>query len=82
MIPRAAPHRSRRKRRPLAPLLAIVAGVILLTLAVLGIALGFGDDDDPTNPPDTPAQVQPIPDGATPSEDARGLADWLRENAG
>ncbi len=27
------------------------------------------------------AQVEPIPDGATPSEDARGLADWLRENA-
>ena len=31
--------------------------------------------------PAAPAQVQSIPDGATPSEDARGLADWLRENA-
>jgi len=79
VIPREAPRR-RRKRRPLAPLLAIGAGVILLTLAVLGLALGIGDD--PPNPSDTPAQVQPIPDGATPSEDARGLADWLRENAG
>ena len=38
-------------------------------------------DDDSPNRPTAPAQVQPIPDGATPSEDARGLADWLRENA-
>jgi serine/threonine protein kinase len=78
VIPRAAPRR-RRRRRSLRPLLAIVAGVILLTLAVLGLALGTGDD--PSSSADTPAQVQPIPDGATPSEDARGLADWLRENA-
>ncbi len=78
VIPRAAPP-GRRKRRPLAPLLAIVAGVILLTLAAVGLVLGIGDD--PSTPAQTPAQVQPIPDGATPSEDARALADWLRENA-
>ena len=80
VIPRARPRR-RRKRRSPATLLALVAGVVLLTLAVLGIALGVADDS--SNTPDPPAQadVQPIPDGATPSEDARGLADWLRENA-
>jgi serine/threonine-protein kinase len=77
VLPHAAPRR-RRARRPLAPLLAIAAGVMLLALAVLGLALGI--DRDP-NQPDAPAQVQPIPDGATPSEDARGLADWLRKNA-
>ena len=80
VIPRAAP-RQQRKPRSLAPLLTIVAGVVLLALAVLGIALGVADDS--SSPPDPPAQadVQPIPDGATPSEDARSLADWLRENA-
>jgi len=76
VLPRAAP---RRRTRPLrAPLLGIAAGVLLLALVVLGLMLGTGDD--PTRPK-PPAQVQPIPDGATPSEDARGLADWLRENA-
>ena len=78
VIPRTA-RRLRRSRRRLAPLLATAAGVLLLALAVLGLALGTGDDDP--NQPETPAQVQPIPDGATPSEDARGLADWLRETA-
>jgi eukaryotic-like serine/threonine-protein kinase len=78
VIPRAAARRG-RTRRPLATLLAIAAGVVLLALAALGLVLGIGDD--PASPPDTPAQMQPIPDGATPSEDARGLADWLRENA-
>jgi eukaryotic-like serine/threonine-protein kinase len=78
VIPRAAARRG-RTRRPLATLLAIAAGVVLLALAALGLVLGIGDD--PPSPPDTPAQMQPIPDGATPSEDARGLADWLRENA-
>ncbi len=78
VIPRTALRR-RRRRRPLALVLAIAAGVVLLALAVLGLAVGIGDD--PPNPPDTPAHVEAIPDGATPSEDARGLADWLRENA-
>jgi len=80
VIPRARPRRRRERRSP-ATLPALVAGVVLLTLAVLGIALGVADDS--SNTPDPPAQadVQRIPDGATPSEDARGLADWLRENA-
>jgi eukaryotic-like serine/threonine-protein kinase len=77
VLPRAAPRRRRRRLR--APLLGVAAGMLLLALAVLGLVLGTGDD--PTQPK-PPAQVQPIPDGATPSEDARGLADWLRENAG
>lgn len=79
VIPRAAARRGTRRRpRSMAPLLAIAAGVVLLALAVLGLALGL--EDDP-NQPEPPAQVQPIPDGATPSEDARGLADWLRDHA-
>jgi eukaryotic-like serine/threonine-protein kinase len=76
VLPRAAPRRRRRRLR--APLVGVAAGVLLLALVVLGVVLGTGDD--PTQPK-PPAQAQPIPDGATPSEDARGLADWLRENA-
>ena len=80
VIPRAAPRR-RRTRPRRASVLAVAAGVLLLAIALLGLALGTRGGD--ANPPDTPAQgqVQPIPDGATPSEDARGLADWLRENS-
>jgi hypothetical protein len=57
----------------------VAAAAVLFTLGAIGFALGTRDDDP--NQPATPAQVQPIPDGATPSEDARALADWLRENA-
>jgi eukaryotic-like serine/threonine-protein kinase len=77
VIPRAAPRR-RRRRGSRTPLLAVVAGVLLLALAALGLGLGLRDDP---KPPAAPARVQPIPDGATPSEDARGLADWLREHS-
>jgi serine/threonine-protein kinase len=77
VIPPAAKPRSGRSR-PRVPLLASAAGVVLIALTVLGLALGTGGDP---KQPDAPTQVQRIPDGATPSEDARSLADWLRENA-
>jgi serine/threonine-protein kinase len=77
VIPRAAPRRRRRRR--ISPLPVVAAAAVLFTLGAIGFALGTRDDDP--NQPATPAQVQPIPDGATPSEDARALADWLRENA-
>ena len=78
VLPRAAP--SRRRRRSRAPLVGIAIGVLLLALAGLGLALALGTGDDPSEPA-PPAQVQGIRDGATPSEDARNLAAWLRENA-
>ena len=78
VIPRAAPRRRRRRRR-ISLLPVIAAGAVLFALAAIGFAFGTRDDDP--NQPAVPAEVQPIPDGATPSEDARGLADWLRENA-
>jgi eukaryotic-like serine/threonine-protein kinase len=79
VIPRAAPRRRRRPRRRISLLPVIAAAAVLFALAAIGLALATGDDDP--NQPAAPAQVQPIPDGETPSEDARGLADWLRENA-
>lgn len=79
VIPRAAPRRRRRTRSSVAPRLAIVAGVVLLVLAAFGLALGLDDDSPSTS--DAPPRVQTIPAGATPSEDARNLAVWLRENA-
>ena len=77
VLPRARP--SRRKRRRISPVPVIAAATVLLGLAWLGLALATRDDDP--KQPAAPPQVQPIPDGATPSEDARGLAGWLRENA-
>ncbi len=73
----AAPRRSptRRSRRPL---LAIASGVVLLALALAALALSTRGG---ANEPPPPAQVEAIPDGATSTDDARNLADWLRENA-
>ncbi len=80
VIPRAAPRRRRRRRQRISLLPVIAAAAVLFALAAIGLALATRDDDP--SQPAAPAQVEPIPDGATPSEDARGLADWLRENAG
>jgi eukaryotic-like serine/threonine-protein kinase len=79
---RGLPPRSRSRRR--VPWLALVLGALVLALAGLGIAaLASGDGDDSSSGGGTTsAQVQPIPDGATPAEDARNLATWLRENGG
>jgi eukaryotic-like serine/threonine-protein kinase len=74
--PRARPSRPRRR----APVWTIgLLAVLVLGLGALGLAL-LGNDEP--NPPAQAPSVEPIPDGATPSEDARNLADWLRENAG
>jgi serine/threonine protein kinase len=85
VLPRSArarglPPRSGRR----VPWLALVLGALVLALAGLGIAaVASGDGDESSSGGGTTsAQVQPIPDGATPAEDARNLATWLRENAG
>ena len=77
---RGLPPRSRRR----VPWLPLVLGALVLVAAGLGIAAvasGNGDSSS-SGGGTTSAQVQPIPDGATPAEDARNLATWLRENAG
>lgn len=59
--------------RSRAPLWAALALVPLLLLAVLA----FRREDEPP----APAPVEQIPAGSTPTEQARNLSDWLRENS-
>lgn len=77
------PAASRPQRRP-ATLLALGLAALLLALAALGIAALATDDGGggAADEPSPPQRVQPVPDGATPAEDARNLAAWLRENGG
>jgi eukaryotic-like serine/threonine-protein kinase len=75
----------RPHRQPPATWLALGLVALLLVLAVVGFMALVGDDGGGAAERRQPPQQQPvetIPDGATPSEDARNLAEWLRENAG
>ena len=54
---------------------AVAAAAALATVLAL-LTLG-GDDEAPSGP----EPLTPVPAGSTPAEDARNLADWLRENA-
>ena len=84
VLPRSARARGVPPRqRARVPWLAVALGALVLGLAGLGIAFAAtGGDGEKPSGATTVANVQPIPDGATPSEDARNLATWLRENAG
>jgi serine/threonine protein kinase len=89
VLPRAAGRPRRRvraQRRPqVGMLLALALVAVLLVLAVLGfVALARDGGEAAGEGQETPQQqpVQSIPNGETPAEDARNLADWLRENAG
>jgi eukaryotic-like serine/threonine-protein kinase len=84
VLPNARRARARRGWSP-ATWAALLAGVLLLGLGAFGLALAAtGDDGDSVQGQGgtTAARVEPIPDGATPAEDARNLSDWLRENSG
>lgn len=85
----ARPQRRERPRpRPTsATRLAWVLAVLVLGLAALGVVLATtgGDGNEGSGVERTTsvptAQVPPLRDGETPAEDARLLAEWLRENA-
>lgn len=55
----------------------VAAGAAAVVAVVAALALRDGGE----TPPGPPA-VAPVPAGASPAEDARSLADWLRANAG
>jgi eukaryotic-like serine/threonine-protein kinase len=87
VLPRGRQARRTRRQRPPATWLALGVVAVLLALAILGVVAfatdGGGDGGGgAANEQPPPEQVEPIPDGATPAEDARNLAAWLRENAG
>jgi serine/threonine-protein kinase len=54
--------------------------VAALVVVVLFFALASGDGDQGQQTPETPA-VQPVPQSDDAAEQARNLADWLRENS-
>jgi eukaryotic-like serine/threonine-protein kinase len=79
-------HRARppRRRFTLPPRTTWLVFVIVaaLVFAVLAFALASGDGDGGAEqPPQTPA-VEPVPSADDDAEQARNLAEWLRDNAG
>jgi serine/threonine protein kinase len=85
VMPTVSRRSTRARTRPRTGVwVAALLGALVLALAALGIGLlatDAGEGDGGSAQPTTPARVEPIADGATPAEDARNLADWLRENA-
>ena len=67
-----------RSRRRLWPVAAVAAAIAILVGGVV-VATRDGGSPQPSN--GSPA-VEQVPDGSTPSERARNLAGWLRENSG
>jgi hypothetical protein len=70
------PARSTRRAR------LLLFGALVVT--ALAIALGLarlGGDGDGASPPPAPAGVSPPVRGATPAQQARNLALWLRRNS-
>jgi serine/threonine-protein kinase len=66
-----------RSRRRLWPAAAV------LVLVIVALALALGRNGDGTTPsPQEPAAVEPVPEGASPAENARNLAAWIREHSG
>jgi eukaryotic-like serine/threonine-protein kinase len=72
VLPQLAPRHRRRR-----PWLALLGAVLLLS-AVVGAVLG-ATSGKPQGP--KPTEVQPVPRGSTPSEQARNLADWIQSNS-
>jgi serine/threonine protein kinase len=67
--PREAP---RKRNRPIA---AGVLAVVLAASAAIAVALALAGPDS------APGPVQPVPKRADAAQQARALADWLRENS-
>jgi serine/threonine-protein kinase len=62
-------RRQRRQRR------LVAAGAVLLAALGIGLGLGLASGEGSKG---KPVRVEPVPRGATPAQDARNLAQWLR----
>ena len=83
VLPRTVPQRgSRRERRSVsrAAWAALIVSAALLLGAVAAVVATRGGDEGSSGT--TVADVRPLQDGPTPTEDARNLAEWLRANGG
>jgi eukaryotic-like serine/threonine-protein kinase len=76
-LPTARPERRRRL------IWAAVAGPVALAAVLLAVLLTGGSGGG-SQPPTTPRQpsVQAIPRGASPQDEARNIAAWLRQHSG
>jgi serine/threonine-protein kinase len=83
VLPRTERARAGRQPRRSPGLLpvAVIAGLVFVLAALAAALVTRGDGDESGGTPTTPAVIAPPADGATPAEDARNLAKWLRENA-
>ena len=78
VIARPQMTRARSRLRP-GRIAAAAAALLILVAAVVTVTR---DDDSPEPSNGGAPVVQPVPEGSTPEERARNLADWIRENSG
>jgi hypothetical protein len=81
--PAATAIRPRRARRdfalPRRGFLAVVLLGVLVAVVVAFAVWSGGEEPEPAQ--DQPTTVEPVPQVGDPGEQARNLADWLRENS-
>jgi serine/threonine-protein kinase len=65
-----------QRARPARRIWIAVASAAALVAFALALSLGLRDD-----PPAEPPPLERVPAGSSPAEDARNLADWLRESS-
>ena len=69
-LPRAAPRRSATTRIPRAALLAAGAAGAIVAAGAIAFAEGSGGGK--------PARIEPVPQAATPEQQARNISAWLK----
>ena len=82
VIPRRRSVRRKRRRLPGVLWAALLAGAAALLLGVIALSLTDVGGEDGSSGSQPGADVRPLQDGATSTEDARNLAVWLRANSG
>ncbi|HYY77345.1 MAG TPA: protein kinase [Gaiellaceae bacterium] len=81
--PAAAAVRARRERRDFAlPTRGVLAAVLVAILVAVVVGFALWSDGDGSEPArEQRPTVEPVPQAGDPGDQARNLADWLRENS-